>query len=487
MIFGMFLAVGLCAGWVAVASTEFASSGQTPPAGSLEKPKRVVLRVNRNLEVHGYLELEDDEVIVVRDLQDRRHNFAKARVGQIVRLTEPAEGQTGVVRLIDGQIRQGIIIADEFDHVIVEIEGIRANIKRSVVDEVVLSPTTDELYAEYKRTLDPNNYDAHLVLCQWLTDKRRYQQAKDEVLMLLEKVEMPEARQLLNRLNAQLALAEPPPRPEIGGSDGEAGAGGSGEGTDRARSGPVRPADLLPDQLITPADVNLIRVYELDFDHPPRVTIPPSTIREFIEKYGTNPLIPAHQTGRNAMFRAASDRPLEIVRLMFEIRARDMYGQIRVNSEPQSLNLFRRRVHDTWLINNCATTACHGGTHSGRFFLHRRDYKDEHVRYTNLLILERLQLDPDWPLINFERPEDSLIIQYALPRNLARKPHPPVDGWKPAFGTVNPRMREDAIEWIKSMMQPRPIYPVEYEPPALSPIRIDSGTFGGGPENRVPR
>ena len=104
-----------------------------------------------------------------------------------------------------------------------------------------------------------------------------------------------------------------------------------------------------------------------------------------------------------------------------------------------------------------------------------------------MLILERLKLDPDWPLINFERPEDSLIIQYALPRDLARKPHPRVDGWKAAFSPANTRLKEEAIEWINSMMQPRPEYPVEFEPPVLDAARREAGANSKEPTSRVPR
>src|SRR5688572_26047272 len=51
----------------------------TQPAGAITgKPQRVVLRVNRTTEVKGYLELEDDEVVVVRDLHGNRQSFAKA-------------------------------------------------------------------------------------------------------------------------------------------------------------------------------------------------------------------------------------------------------------------------------------------------------------------------------------------------------------------------------------------------------------------------
>ena len=469
-------------------ATAPASGPGTQPAGAITgKPQRVVLRVNRNTEVKGYLELEDDEVVVVRDLHGNRQSFAKARV-HIVRLTEPQPDQSGIVRMMDGQIRRGIIIDDGFDEVIVEIEGIRANLKRATVDYVELAPTVEELYDEYKKTLDPVNHDAHLTLCRWLFEKRRYELAKEETLALLEKVEMPEARSLINIINAQLALkVKPAPAQEEQGAGDDASAEATQPEQPAGDSGPVRLSDLLPDQIISTEDVNLIRVFEIDFDHPPRVTITPEAVRTLIEKYGTNSLIPANQTGRNALFRTAADDPLQIVRLMFELRARDLYGQVQVNSEPHALNLFRRRVHDTWLINTCATNACHGGLTAGSFFLHRRDYKDERVRFTNMLILERLKLDPEWPLINFERPEDSMIIQYAMPRDLARKPHPRVDGWKAAFSPANNRLKDEAIEWINSMMQPRPEYPVDYEPPVLGAARSEAGAAGKESGNRVPR
>ncbi len=444
--------------------------------------QRVVLRVNRHTEVHGVIELEDNDVIVVRNRRGEVESFAKSRLLQIVRLTEPEPGQTGIVVFLDGQTREGVIIEDGYDHVVIEIEGVRAKIKRQVVSHVVLTPTVEQRYREFKASIQPGMYDAHLTLCRWLYDRREYALAKRELDELLSQVEIYEARELLRIVEAHLALLQKPAQKDKTGKD-ETDASGSvsrqgesaseqsdGLGEDAAakpRSGPVYPSDILPSTLISHEDVNIIRVYELDFEHPVRVTITPDTVRELIEKYGTDKLIPSTQAGRNALFRAAADRPLEIVRLMFELRAREMYPQIRVNSEPYALNLFRQRVHDTWLINTCATSRCHGGPDAGDFFLHRRNFRDERVRYTNLLILERLQLDPDWPLINYDDPEQSLIIQYGLPRDLARKPHPPVPGWKPAFSPSNRRLINDAVKWIRSMMQPRPDYPVEYEPPRL--------------------
>jgi hypothetical protein len=165
------------------------------------------------------------------------------------------------------------------------------------------------------------------------------------------------------------------------------------------------------------------------------------------------------------MFRAD---PIDLVRLMFELKARDLYPQINVDSEPYALNIFRQRVHDAWLIGNCATSRCHGGLEGGRFFLHSRNSRDERVRFTNLLILLRSEW-PDEPLVDFERPLDSLVIQHALPRTEARFPHPDVPGWKPVFTNANQRLLADAVRWIESMYRPRPSYPVDYEPPILEP------------------
>jgi hypothetical protein len=172
---------------------------------------------------------------------------------------------------------------------------------------------------------------------------------------------------------------------------------------------------------------------------------------------------------------------------MFKLRARELYPKINVITEPWALNLFRRRVHNTWLLNSCATVRCHGGGRAGRFYLYRQRYKDERVRYTNLLILHRMELDRDWPLINYSEPMMSLIVQHGLPRREARKPHPDVKGWKPVFGPGGQRMLRDTLDWIDSMMKPRPEYPVEYEPPQLGGAIEDPGPLGDPGTDRAPR
>jgi hypothetical protein len=428
-----------------------ASPQAEPPAGEIAKP-RVIVRVDRTTEVKGYIELEEEDVLVIRTLDGELRSFPKGRIRQIIRLVEPQPGQTGFVVMESGQIHEGVILEDDFDHVLLEIEGIKARFRREVVDYVVLNPTFEEQYEAYKAALKPEMAQRRLALCQWLFDERRYELAEKELAELLADHELPEARRLLRLVKAQLALREkPPPREEP--PDDEPGAGGEEAGPEP--------------RFITDEDVNIIRVFEIDFANPPRVVVPKETIDRLIERYSTNKLIPASQEERQRLYRAD---PLAIVRLMFELRARDLYGEIEVLTEPHALNLFRRRVHDTFLMNNCATSRCHGGPDGGRLRLYSRDARDARVRYTNLLILERLKLDPQWPLINYQRPLDSLLIQYGLPPEEARMPHPPVRGWKPAFRKPDDRMVRYTVQWMRSMFRPRPEYPVDYDPPTSDAV-----------------
>ncbi len=43
-------------------------------------------------------------------------------------------------------------------------------------------------------------------------------------------------------------------------------------------------------------------------------------------------------------------------------------------------------------------------------------------------------------------------------------------GWRPVFTAGNQRLLRFSLQWIDSMMQPRPDYPVDYEPPRIGEI-----------------
>jgi hypothetical protein len=422
-----------------------------------EAHKRAYIVIDRVSVAAGLIESEDENVIILRDEKGRIKSFSKNRVVSITYLLEGPVGRRVKVVFNDGRILVATLIADGFEFVEVEISGIKTKYPREAVLDVRPYPTDRELYERFRTVLEPDQYSARYTLALWLYNKKMYDESKQELESLLEATNHYEARQLLNEVSAQIKLLESSrgsKRPVSGGGED----GGRRPKDDQATlSGPMA------SPLLTDADVNLIRVYELDTANPPRLQVPRTLIQTMLEKYADSELIPAKSAEKNAYF---SKEPIDIVKTLFALKARELYGEIEVLGEPESLNLFRLRVHNAWLIANCATSKCHGGADAGRFFLHNRDWKDDNVRFTNLMILLRTRIDT-LPLIDPEKPTDSLIFQFALPKTEARRPHPDVRGWSPVLTSGRRGLQEDFVDWLRSMRMPRGDYPVEYTPPSL--------------------
>jgi hypothetical protein len=450
--------------------TEITRESLPPPPLVDGKKKRVHIIEDRFNEWSGTVEAETSDYIVI-ETKGKLRGFYKARTVEIVPLVEPRPGQPGVVTMRDGMAYRGIVLKDEFDFVEIEIEGIRQRFPRSAVLRTTLVPTARETYDKLREKIKPDQYSERMVLCRWLFEQRMYREAREELLSLLEATELFEAKELLRMVEAQLALEAPPPA-----RDEDIPLF---EDTPDDIS-PMSSERLGPTRILSPEEVNLIRVYEIDFKRPPRVVVRADTIRSMIEKHASSSLIPANAEGRAALFR---EEPIRLVRLMFDLKARDLYGEVEVETEPASLSLFRQRVHNAWLITNCATSRCHGGVDAGRFVLHSRNANKPQVRYTNLLLLERTKIPDRPPLIDWDRPRDSLILQFGLPRMEARFPHPDVKGWSPVFTGTRRKFIEDFERWVRSMYQPRPDYGIELELPDLT--SPDIATPADAP--RVPR
>jgi len=447
-----------------------ADDPETPKPTATAKPRRVWIFIDRYKEAGGTVESEDDTTLIVRAPDGDLTSYSKGRLISVVTLTEPQPGgQDGFIHLRDGSDLRAIIHADDFDTIDYEIAGIRSRLPRDAVAAITLDVSFDEKYARFREAIKPNEIDKRLTFARWLVSEKRFDLAAQELRALTKEVDLPEGRELLRQVDAQLTMEAATKK---GSSDPGTGDGSTGaRSAPRApRKGPVDLRDLLPSRLVAPDDVNIIRIYEVNLDKPPRMDISPDTIRELITRYGSSSLVPTGSDERNRMF---SWEPARILRLMFELKARDLYTRVRVTSEPEALNRFRTKVHDAWLVPNCATSQCHGGIEAGRFFLHRRNSKDERVRYTNLLILLRSSLDH--PLVDFEDPDASLIVQHALPQDEARFPHPDVKGWKPVFTGTARALRGETVQWIRGMYKPRPLYPVDYEPPRLDAIDRTAG------------
>lgn len=377
---------------------------------------------------------------------------------------EPAPGSLEtVLYLKDGTQAVGRLTDISGDSYTLVISGIPTRFDKSFVLRVAALPPIEERYKQMRATIPDEDLDQRLTLAQWLRDKRAYTLALAEVESILKSDGAhPGARELKKLLDLQIEMdrdaakrraEKPPTAPQSpdGPSEIEKEA-------ERSRNFPK----LSPDQ------INILRVYELDLANPPRLLVPKELIDEIIKRYAADDLIPSTPEGREALYKS---RPTQIIELLYRLKARDLYSMVQVQEDPEVFLNFKRDVHQGWLINSCATSRCHGGEQAGRLMLDRYRPAEPSTFYTNFLILERFRLADGSPLINYTEPEKSPLVQFAMPRNLAVRKHPQVrdanglDQWRPAIRSKDDRRYINTLNWIRSMYKPRPDYAVTYDPP----------------------
>ena len=87
------------------------------------------------------------------------------------------------------------------------------------------------------------------------------------------------------------------------------------------------------------------------------------------------------------------------------------------------------------LAESCATSQCHGGANAGgRLRLFNAQLDDPRILYTNFYILHALS-ENGLKMLDRANKEDSLLLQYGLPRDIAKAPHPEKMRIEPVFRT----------------------------------------------------
>ena len=390
------------------------------------------------------------------------------------RTTPPQEGDVVldevVVSLLDGRQFTGLLVSESPAVITLRIEGIEAPVDRGAIAGMERLAPVVERYLQMRAAIRDDDPDRRLDLAEWLRAREQFGLALLEVEGVLERrPQDPRARRMRTLIEQLILLRS------------RSGQGVQGRDEPMGRpSRPERPA--FP--LLTDAQVNLMKVYELDLKRPPALMVRREVIDEILERYKGHELIPLSREGRQALYRAPA---VEIVELLFKLRARELYPRIQVLGQPESMRLFRDEVHRTWLANACATTKCHGGAEAGRLQLATERINADRTVFTNFLILDRFRIpDPEGKnpdglsLIDYERPERSPLHQMGLPRDISLFPHPRLIGrdearFRPIFRSMDDSAYRDAVDWIESLYKPRPEYPVDYTPPGSAtppPIEV---------------
>jgi hypothetical protein len=388
--------------------------------------------------------------------------LASSEVDQAAGDDQPGEERETEVTLRDGRKISGILIEITNETIFLRVGGVRTPLPRASAARIDTLPTQRERYESLRRVIDENDSEALERLAEWLRSRRMYTEAHAEVLRALAADPGNlSARQLRVLIEEQIKLAEVRgvPRQQREAAPGPA-----------ARPAASPQTAAFP--LLTDDDINLMRVYEVDLANPPRMVISRQTIERFLDEHAGTPVagrgaVPETAEGRALFLRS---KPADVLGWMFAVRARDYYGQVRVMANPPALQAFRDDINRGWLVNGCATSRCHGGEEAGRLWLYDKRPMSDASAMTNLLILERFKTSDGRPLINYEDPASSPLLQLGLPHSESSFKHPEVKEvgrprWRPVFTSRNDDKFQRAVRWMRSMYQPRPEYPIDYTPP----------------------
>ena len=320
--------------------------------------------------------------------------------------------------------------------------------------------TVEQEYEKRHSVLAANDVEGRIRLSRWALGRQQYDLAHDAAQEVLdidkrnadaqELIRTIDAQRKLDRKTGTGATGQPTsPARATGPASGAAGTGAAAHGGD-ANANATQPGGkekggngLVPP--LSPDEINRVRLLEWHGERNVRVRLQNDVKHRYLSHSGVKP------AEFNKM--DAVDEAL----LIKKHGTPDMWNDIRIASDPPALQEYRSLIQRA-LLNGCATAACHGGgAGSERFALHTKaDHEPE--AYANFITLNKFHYKPakgrEAEMIDRNRPEDSLLVQFGLPFDLANTPHPDVEGYRPVFRTKNdPKLRQ-VVHWIADSLSP---------------------------------
>ena len=222
-------------------------------------------------------------------------------------------------------------------------------------------------------------------------------------------------------------------------------------------AGPTSRTSEAPKRMVTADEINLIRQLEWSQKEPINVFID----RDVIEKYLSN--------NRNMTRQEFARLPKEQQAIDIMADRPDLDSGIHMRSDPKPIADFHQKIQRI-LQQGCAVAGCHGGPNpkGGNFYLYSGDTPP--VYMTNYLTLQTFApkvKDVQMPLIDRQNPENSLLLQYMLPPEVAVTPHPAAPPYKGMVKTSKDPRYQAVYGWLTELNPLQPNYDIDLtkEPP----------------------
>jgi hypothetical protein len=385
----------------------------------------------------------------------------------------------GAVKTREGQTYEGEIEEKDADTVVVNSRGIKTTITRNRIASIDYAQDFEKQFRDRMAKLAPNDAAGRLQLAREAFDARQYALARDaaEAARQIDPNNT-DATSMLETTQSQIRLerAQQQQQQQAGAARGEtanggpAGDAGEAGGDAGTTTQPAQAKVLKPDQ------INAIRQAEL---RPEDVGIRANFSRDVLKRF-------AQYTARQPSEINAMTLEEKVQRVLKE-GTPEMRRDVLILNDPPAMFQYRRNVQP-FVLQNCATAGCHGPVNPAKFSLVSPGDSDA-AAYTNFYVLNQYTKPTradgnnvfsggDLRMIDRQRPDKSLLLQYGLPGAISDYDHPDVPGFRPPFRGLNdPRYRQ-VLNWVGESLAP---VPPEYgftfgAPPASQPAATQAAT-----------
>jgi hypothetical protein len=363
-------------------------------------------------------------------------------------VTSYAWASEAVVTTHEGRTLTGELVSEDSSTVTLLISGIKTPIPRTSIQSVEIMAEPQEQYKQMRSELEDDDFEGRYRLAYTMFEKKWYGLAMSE-LQSLERAfpDNNKTRSLQTVVQSRIDRARDSAPANVSTAD-------------RSQRDPVTVVTQAPggDQLLTEEQINLIRIYEVDLDTQPRVTLTPETIEKLFKTYASDDRL---DKDRREFQRMPGHEKLDV---LFTLQARELYGEVIIQQDSPAIKAFRSQLHQRYVLNYCAATSCHGDKSPGGLFLFRIQPNSDATVYTNFYILNRMEKSQG-ALIDRDMPRRSLLLQYGLNRDAAATPHPDVPGWRQQFVNEQDQRFEQYVDVINQLWKPAPNYGISYRPP----------------------
>jgi hypothetical protein len=208
-------------------------------------------------------------------------------------------------------------------------------------------------------------------------------------------------------------------------------------------------------KLLTTQQISMIRLMEMrDTERNITGNIP----RAVREDYWQNVLVKepnadTSQAAHNSFLNPQNFH--EVLRQMKESNTPRYLEQITINTDPAVMADFKTSVH-TFVLENCATAACHAGDKAGDFRL--INGRDNASIYTNFYLMSTYRLKNGAKVIDRDNPERSVFLQYSLPEQQATFHHPGGVEIRRRLASLQDPRYQAWVQWVQGLALPQPNY-----------------------------